>query len=121
MQEKWGRPREEQIAILIPKESFDRIAEKVVRGIFYLNGGHFIEPPYTFDFFALDADGVAHLIPLLERGDRFAREPGLVVRRITAHDDPLHSIFEIELWKQMKLYASVSNNWEAKSPTKMII
>jgi hypothetical protein len=107
MQEKWGRPTSEQIAITIPKASFERITEKIVRGIYYLNGGHFIEPPYKVDFFALDDAGAAFLTPLLERGDRYAREPGLVVRRVAASENHLHSVFEIVLWEQMKMYASV--------------
>jgi len=45
---------------------------------------------------------------LLERGDRFAREPGIVVRRIAATEDHLHSVFEIVLWQQMKMYSSVT-------------
>src|SRR5262249_54638373 len=96
--------------VLIPKRSFERIAEKIVRGMYYLNGEHFIEPPYKVNFFPLDSAGNAVLIPMLERGERFAREPGIVIRRIKASDDHFRSIFEIELWKQLKLFADVSRS-----------
>src|SRR5260370_39491675 len=36
MGEKWGRPVEEQVAVLISADSVHRIAEKIVRGIFYV-------------------------------------------------------------------------------------
>jgi hypothetical protein len=47
MGEKWCRPTEEQVAVLIPADSFRRITEKIVRGIFYVEDKKFIEPPYT--------------------------------------------------------------------------
>ena len=32
--EKWGRRREDQLAVLVPEDSFRRLTEKIVRGIF---------------------------------------------------------------------------------------
>jgi hypothetical protein len=49
--ERWKRPREEQAAVLVPAEFFPRLTEKIVRGIFYVKDGKFIEPPYKVDFF----------------------------------------------------------------------
>src|SRR5262249_29070982 len=108
MGEKWGRPIEEQTAVLIPADSFRRIAEKIVRGIFYVEDNKFIEPPYIVEFFALDPSNGKHIRQMIDRfGKTYAREPGIVVGRAVAPEDGMTSLFEIELWHQFKMYASV--------------
>jgi hypothetical protein len=47
------------MAVLIPKESFERITEKIVRGVYFIEDGLFIEPPYAIDFYALPEEGDA--------------------------------------------------------------
>ena len=44
--ERWTEIPGERAAILIPKRSFERITEKIVRGIYYLEDGIFIEPAH---------------------------------------------------------------------------
>lgn len=55
--DRWADIPGERTAILIPKRSFERITEKIVRGIFYIEDGIFIEPPYTINFYALAEEG----------------------------------------------------------------
>ena len=62
MGEKWGRSREDQVALRIPKESFRRLTEKIVRGIFYVVDQKFIEPPFTVAFFALEDPSIGKSI-----------------------------------------------------------
>ena len=110
MEEKWGRPIEEQVAILIPAKSFRRIAEKIVRGIFFIKEKRFIEPPYEIEFFALHENAAGPMKQVLDKfGTTYALEPGIVVRRAVAPEDDISSLFYIEFWRQMKLYASVTN------------
>jgi hypothetical protein len=100
---------EEPVAILLPVESFQRITTKIVRGIYYIEDGIFIEPPYEIAFYALPEDGIAPWKDALDRfGTIYAREPGIVVRRAVAHEDGISSLFEITFWKQFKTYASVT-------------
>jgi len=106
--ERWPEIPGERAAILIPKESFERITEKVVRGIFFVEDGIFIEPPYTIDFYAWPDEGITSWTDALDRwGKVYAREPGILVRRAVAHEDGVSSLFEITFWKQFKTYASV--------------
>jgi hypothetical protein len=106
--DRWKRPREEQTAVLIPAEFFPRLTEKIVRGIFYVEDGKFIEPPYKVDFFAVDDANARELRETLDRfGQTYAREPGVVVRRAVAAEDGISSLFEIEFWKQFKTYAVI--------------
>jgi hypothetical protein len=108
MGEKWGRPLEEQVAVLIPADSVRRIAEKIVRGIFYVEDNKFIEPPYTIDFFPLDPSNEKYIRQPIDRfGKIYAREPGIVVGRVVAPEDGMSSLFEIVLWRQFKMYVSV--------------
>jgi hypothetical protein len=44
MGERWGRPIEEQVAVLLPAQSLRLMTEKIVRGIFCVQDGVFIEP-----------------------------------------------------------------------------
>ena len=106
--ERWGRSSQEGIGILVPAESLKRLAEKIVRGICYLEDKTFIEDPYSIDFYALDDDGSEPLRALLERfGRTYAREPGILVRRFVPEDTPMCGVFEIDIWGQFKMYASV--------------
>jgi hypothetical protein len=109
MGEKWGRRREDQVAILVPAASFRRITEKIVRGIFYVEDQKYIEPPYKIDFFALDSSHGNSFRAVIDRfGTTYAREPGIVVRRAVAPEDGLSSLFEIEFWRQFRTYATVT-------------
>ena len=108
LDDRW-RIASERMAILIPKESFERITKKIVRGIYFIEDSLFIEPPYEIDFFALPEDSIAPWKDALDRfGSVYAREPGVVVRRAVSHDDRLCSLFEITFWKQFRTYASVT-------------
>jgi hypothetical protein len=106
--DRWDIPGE-RTAVLIPKESFERITEKIVRGIFYIEEEKFIEPPHKIDFFALAPEDATFIEDLLTRfGTEYAREPGIVVRRAVTPEDGTSAIFAITFWKQFKTYATVT-------------
>ena len=107
--ERWGRPRDEQVAFLIPGESFRRITEKIVRGITFVVDQKFIEPPYSVNQFILDHDGSEPFRQMLDSsGEIHSCGPGIVVRRAVTPDDRTTSVYEIEFWGQFKTYASVT-------------
>ncbi len=107
--ERWDRPQKDQMAMLIPADSFRRLTEKIVRGIFYVLDGKFIEPPFVIEFFALDPSVGKSIREVIDKfGTTYAREPGIVVRRAVAPEDGTTSFFEIEFWRQFKTYASVT-------------
>jgi len=105
--ERWGRPKEEQIAIQIPRASMDEITKKIVRGLAYREDGQFIERPYEVEAY-VDNEGAAVAKELLEKaGKEFRREPGLVIRRAMNDGDHRIAIYEITFWQQFKAYAMV--------------
>lgn len=68
----------------------------------------FIEPTDKIDHYLLHASVAEKMLgPFGHAGQLFVREPCLRIRRFVAHDDRLNSIFEIELWQQLKVYATL--------------
>jgi hypothetical protein len=67
MGERWGRPVEEQVAVLLPAESLRLMTEKIVRGIFHVQDGVFIELPYKIDFYVLPDDVAAEWSVILDK------------------------------------------------------
>jgi hypothetical protein len=114
MGERWAEIPGERVAITIPKESFEKITEKIVRGIYFVEDGAFIEPPYSIEVYVLPEEGIAPWTDALDRcGKTYSRGPGIAVRRAVAHDDRVRSLFEITFWKQFKTYATVLNQIQA--------
>jgi hypothetical protein len=106
--ERWGRPMTEGLGVRIPAKSFRRLTDKIVRGIYFLDSQKFIEPPYAIEFYALSDEGAGPLRDLLARSaEVYAREPGILVRRALAQGDLMSGVFEITIWAQFCLYASV--------------
>ena len=106
--DRWGQSPDERAGIPIPVEYFDRLAEKIVRGICYIEDGRFIEPPYEVDVFPLHSAGAKPIRDAIERfGKRYAREPGIVVNLAVTPEDGVSGLFEIEFWQQFNSYASV--------------
>lgn len=108
LEEKWGRSPEQQRAITIKAKSVHRLAEKIVRGIFYLEDDRFLEPPYTVSFYAIhDRDATPFVSLLQQYGSIYAHEPGIVVRRAVATEDKTSSVFSIDIWSTFKMFAIV--------------
>jgi hypothetical protein len=108
MGERWNRPPEEQIAIGIPAESVQRMTEKIARGLFYIEDGKLIEPPFAIEHFAVHSDAAQPIRVMIDRfGNTHARPPGIVVRRAVVPEDGVSSLFEITFWGQFTSYATV--------------
>ena len=107
-EEKWNRPPDEQTGILLPAGSLRRVAEKIARGVFYLEDGRFIEPPYVVEFSALADEAAKPIMDLLSRfGKVYAREPGIVITRAVVPADGLSSALSIEIWRRLRMYVAI--------------
>jgi hypothetical protein len=110
MGERWGRPIDEQVAIAIPTEYVQRMVEKIVRGLFYIEDKRLIEPEFEIEHLPVHEEPARALRDALDRyGKTHARPPGLIVRRAVAEDD-VSSIFEILLWGQFRAFATVTRS-----------
>lgn len=107
-EEKWGRSLQEQTRISIPAKSIERLTEKIVRGIIYLNDNRFIEPPYVIECFTVnnkDWDDLTDILTTL--GNTYENGPGISIHRAAAFEDQTTSMFSIVIWGQLKMVASV--------------
>lgn len=103
-----GETTADRGAILVPAESIRKLAEKIVRGITYLQDGKFIEPEVSIDFFALTDAGARPIIEVLDaHGEVFSRGPGIVVQRARAEDHSDAAMYCITLLGRFKMYAAV--------------
>ena len=106
--EKWGRTIDHAVAITIPASSYRRLAEKLIRGIYYLERALFIEPPWRVQFFAVTDEGAREFVAITDKfGTEYAREPGVTIRLAVPEDEPMSSVAEISIWGRFKMYAAV--------------
>lgn len=111
MGERWGRALEDQVAVLVPADSLEKMAEKIVRGIFFVEDSKFIEPPYAIELCFLEGEAERHWKNMLDRfSQTYERPPGIVVRRAVTPEDGISSVFEILLWQQFRMYAHVTKD-----------
>jgi hypothetical protein len=45
--ERWDRPATQGLGIRLPANSIRRLTEKIVRGVYFLEGQKFVEPSYV--------------------------------------------------------------------------
>lgn len=109
--ERWGRAKDQQVAVRLPVKHIERFCEKIVRGIHYLEHGELIEPPFQIQFFALDDEGAAPIRRILNRhGKRYVRGPGFEVIRVVPVDEPKASMQEIRIFGEFAMFAVVEPN-----------
>lgn len=99
------------IPFLVPASLFERITEKIVRGITYVQTGKFIEPPLSVMFFpdgpAMEASEFVQAIRM--HGTTLERGPGICINFVIAPEDGVSGLFEIVFWGgQLKTYAAVN-------------
>ena len=108
LHDRWGQPRGDRIAVLIFKGDMDRITEKIVRGVTFIKGNKFIEPPYKIAVMALeDAATAPHREVFARFGTEYSLGPGIAVRRLLFPVEML-LLFEVEFFEQFRSYARVS-------------
>lgn len=111
--ERWDRPKQEQVAVRIPKSDIDALAEKVVRGICWIDGEEYIEADQSVDVYALAEDSPPALVfrnpPTGVEIRSYERQPVATVQRLVSDGSPRSSLFRIALWSdQMIIYSSVT-------------
>jgi hypothetical protein len=67
-----------------------------------------MEPPYVITLFVLTDEGARPIKEILDRfGQEYARGAGIVIRWAVTPEDSMSGFFEIVVWGQFKMYASV--------------
>ena len=87
--------------------SFQRISEKIVRGITFLEEELFVEPPHAIEFCPFDDEAAEVFRKRIDQfGKEYARAPGIVVVKADGEED-MSALYEIEFFEQYKTRASV--------------
>jgi hypothetical protein len=98
----------ERVSVAFSADSVRRLAEKIVRGIFYIEDGRFIEHPYRIESFVIQDKDAQPVMDIVKKyGSVYAREPGITVYRAVIPEDRVSSLFAVEIWEQFKVYAAV--------------
>lgn len=106
--ERWGRKKEDQIALKVPKNFIDRLAIKIVKGIAYIEEGVFIGDEYVMEPIAVEATGASMFYEAISRhGHSLSRGPGIRVERAVVQEDRISSICKITIWGELNIYVSV--------------
>lgn len=101
----------DQVAILVSAKAIQRLAEKVVRGLIYLEDGRFVEEPFKIDQYVLDDVGSAPIREALYKfGEIFERGPGIRVTRAVTPEDRVSGFYEVEIWGRFKMYVAVMDS-----------
>ena len=101
-------PESERMAVTISKESTDKLAEKIARGLLYLDNGVFVDDTYEISIFVLTDEGAAPFIEIIRKfGKEHSRGPGIHVLVAIVPDDNTSSVFAITIWGRFKTYVVV--------------
>lgn len=99
-----GVPRDVQEAI--PLQRLDRFAEKIVRGIVYLEeDGRFIEPPCEVHSYAPSRDEA--LDRQVSVGLMSQLPPGIVINRVDTNGNGHSTHFRIVIWRKLIIYSII--------------
>jgi hypothetical protein len=101
-------PKQNQGAIQISDASIKKLGEKIIRGIYFLKHGRYIESPYKVEIYTENENGSRFAMEMItQHGTEYAREPGISVYVAITPEDQMSSIFRIEIWKKWKMFGLV--------------
>jgi hypothetical protein len=104
----WGT--EEPVAVRISAAGLKQLTDKIVRGVTYIEDGRLIVAPYRVQMFVFTPENAAPIRALVERTGRLLeRGPGLSVWRAVAPEDGITSLYALEIWGRLRLYAVVDD------------
>ena len=106
--ERWNRPRSEQTAILVPVRHLQTLAEKIVKGLAFIEEGRFIDANAEIEHHVVTEVGAREIEAVLGAfGEEHSRGPGVRIVRAVTPEDGISSLHKITIWGEIVLYVSV--------------
>jgi len=106
--ERWGRPRNEQAALLVPARYLRKLAEKIVKGLVFLEDGKLVDADTEIEHHVVSKEGAGPIEELLRKfGNKHSRGPGIEVVRAVTPDDGISAFYKISVWGEFVMYVSV--------------
>lgn len=94
--------------ISIPPEGIEKLGQKIVRGITYLEDQVFIKESHIIEIYFNEDRDILPVIKLIDRtGEHYDRGIGIKVTRTVSAEDTSISLFRIEIWEQLIFQAAV--------------
>lgn len=105
----FGRPNDSETGgIRIKARYLEKLCEKLVRGITYLEDQVLIREPYRVHFFVMHDQQAEPIVAACRKhGKLYAREPGIEIYRAVMPEDGISSVYAVTIWKRLKMYAVV--------------
>ena len=108
LEERWGRPKQDQAALRVDAEYLRRVVEKIIKGITYIEDNRYLDARTEIEHHVVAGEGAEPIEQVLARyGITHSREPGIEVMRAVTPDDGISSLYKITIWGQFVMYASV--------------
>lgn len=106
--ERWGRPRNEQVAVLVPAKHLQKLAEKIVKGFAFIEDGQVIDAHTEIEHHVVTDEGAKPIVEALQRfGKEHSRGPGIDVVRAVTPEDGVSALYKITVWGEFVMYVSV--------------
>lgn len=101
--------------ILIRPEALEKVVEKLIKGILYIENNLYVDSSiYTMEVVLLKGytEYATELSTTLNPFKCFTshKGPGIVIDRYSTLDDPRYSLFKIYLWQHFTIYATLVPN-----------
>ena len=98
-----------QLRLGIRADYLDKLAHKFIRGLTFKIDNLLIEDDYQINIgFLRDGDNDWFLEKINQFGKKYYRGPGINVGRAVAHNDPIASMYIIEIWGKLNIYGVVT-------------
>ena len=106
--ERWHRPRVDQTAVLVPARYFQKLAEKIVKGLAFIEDSKYLDADVEIEHHVVMGEGAQEIEAVLAAfGEEHSRGPGILIVRAITPDDGVSSLYKITIWGEIVLYVSV--------------
>lgn len=106
--ERWERSRDEQTALLVPAKHLQKLAEKVVKGLAFIEDEQLIDANTEIEHHVVNEESAKPFEEALKKfGSTHSRGPGIEVIRAVTPDDGVSAICKITVWGEFTMYVSV--------------
>jgi hypothetical protein len=95
--------------VQLDKKKIERLTEKIVRGVAFVQDEIFIDENYDLAIYFLEDSGAELVVEMIAQyGVQLHRGPGLIVKRAVIPEDPRAGLYAIEIWQRAKMYAAIT-------------
>ncbi len=107
--ERWKRPVSEQTALYVPAKHLEKLVEKIVKGLAFINDNQLLDTQTEIEHLVVNEEGAQVIEKVLEKfGEEYSKGPGVNVIRAITPDDGVSALYKITIWGELIMYASVT-------------